>query len=99
MRLFKSRKGDLSLNTIVVAAIVMIVLVVLIMIYTGRMSIFTDLLGTTTKSCAGLGGKWCDSAACPDSDLNSKVDPAKDKPPANKNRCCPIAYFDTDRPC
>lgn len=97
MRVFKSRKGDLSLNTIVVAAIVMIVLVVLIMVFTGRMNIFTDLLGTTTKeSCAGQGGKWCDSAArCTEIQVNT----AKDKPPAQKPKCCPVAYFDADYPC
>ena len=97
MRILKSRKGDLSLNTIVVAAIVMIVLVVLIMVFTGRMNIFTDLLGITTKeSCAGQGGKWCGSdAQCSEIQVNT----AKDKPPAGKTKCCSVAYFDADHPC
>ncbi len=60
MKLSASRRGDLTLNTIVIAALVLIVLVVLIMIFTGRISIFGEKLGDLEKDCGGRGGKICD---------------------------------------
>ncbi len=38
----KTKKGDLSLNVIIVAAIALIVLVVLVVIFTGRISVFSQ---------------------------------------------------------
>jgi len=47
----------LSLNTIIIAAIVLIVLVVLWAIFTGRMGAFaTGLKGAEDKKCDGEGG-------------------------------------------
>ncbi len=38
----KTKKGDLSLNVIIVAAIALIVLVVLVVIFTGRIGVFSQ---------------------------------------------------------
>lgn len=87
MRILKSRKGDLSLNTIIVAAIVMIVLVVLVMVFTGRIKIFTDLLGIQTKkTCAGLGGRLC-AESCPGYDIPEAED-------TDSKNCCKWSYMD-----
>ena len=55
-----SKKAQgISINTIIIAAIALIVLVVLVMIFTGRMGIFTKGVQTTgdiTKTCTELGG-------------------------------------------
>lgn len=64
MKLSASRRGDLTLNTIVIAALVLIVLVVLIMIFTGRISIFGKNLQDQEKTCMGQGGKICASGTC-----------------------------------
>lgn len=61
MKLSASRRGDLTLNTIVIAALVLIVLVVLIMVFTGRISGFGKGLQTIEKDCGGRGGKVCPS--------------------------------------
>ncbi len=55
------KKGQgLSLNTIIVAAIVLIVLVVLIMVFTGRMQIFNIGLGNATNPvCKNSEGRDC----------------------------------------
>ena len=53
----KNKKGQgLSLNTIIIAAIALLVLVVLVMIFTGRMSVFTG----GVSGCVNQGGK-CNS--------------------------------------
>ncbi len=57
--MFKNKKAQgLSLNTIIIAALVLIVLVVLIMIFTGRMGWFNIGLfnATTPKTCGEMGG-------------------------------------------
>ncbi len=57
-----SRKGQsISINTIIVAAIALAVLVVLFAIFTGRLGIFSKALDT----CANLGGSCeisCDAS-------------------------------------
>ena len=65
------KKGQgLPLNVIIIAAIVLIVLVVLWAIFTGRMGVFTKGLKTTTEeqlTCASdvIGGKvQSNAAAC-----------------------------------
>ena len=57
--MFKNKKGQgLSLNTIIIASIVLIVLVVLIMIFTGQMGNFIRGLFNESggKTCEELGG-------------------------------------------
>ena len=89
MRILRSKKGQgLSLNTIVIAAIVMIVLIVLIMIFTGRLSIFSQLFGKVDESCGARGGKWCDIGVVEEC---AAVNGVKETLP-NKI-CCPISYF------
>lgn len=39
---------DLSISTIIIAAVAVVVLVVLVAIFTGRLGIFTGVLGTST---------------------------------------------------
>jgi len=54
------KKGQgLSLNTIIIAAIVLIVLIVLWAIFTGRMGVFSKGVSDVTKggTCAEAGGK------------------------------------------
>ncbi|HLD88765.1 MAG TPA: hypothetical protein VI894_01015 [Candidatus Nanoarchaeia archaeon] len=46
------KKGDLSINVVVIAAIALIVLVVLIVIFTNRFGVFTK----TVKNCETQGG-------------------------------------------
>jgi hypothetical protein len=48
-----SKKADLSLNTIVIAAITLIVLVVIVLIFTGRINIFSNGL----QDCINKGGE------------------------------------------
>jgi len=58
----KSKRGQgLPMNTIVIAAIVLVVLVVLIMIFTGRMGGFTREL---TKDCVKDFGGVCGPFNC-----------------------------------
>ena len=95
MKILKHRKGQgLSLNTIVIAMLVMIVLLVLILVFTGRLGIFSDILGKSDVSCIGKGGKWCGaSASC------TEVDGVTEDAPSGKAYCCPITYYDADNPC
>jgi uncharacterized membrane protein YqiK len=57
----KNKKGQgLSLNTIIIAAIALLVLVVLVMIFTGRMSVFTG----GVSGCVNQGGKCMGNTEC-----------------------------------
>ena len=97
MKILKHRKGQgLSLNTIVIAMLVMIVLLVLILVFTGRISIFTELIGEQGSSCLGRGGKWCDSEACSKEKFTVDKD---DQGPGSSDVCCPISYFSAKNPC
>ncbi len=61
------KKGQgLSLNTIIIAAIVLIVLVVLWAIFTGRMGVFSRGLSETTKenTCEEAGGEKRSGSDC-----------------------------------
>jgi len=55
-----SKKAQgISVNTIIIAAIALIVLVVLVMIFTGRMGVFTTGIGKAgdaSKTCSELDG-------------------------------------------
>lgn len=53
------KKGDLSLNLIIVAAILMIVLVVLVVIFAGRMGIFRG----SVEKCSSYKGT-CSKEGC-----------------------------------
>jgi flagellar basal body-associated protein FliL len=78
---------DLSISTIIIAAIAVVVLVVIVAIFTGRLGIFTSVLGTTGAE------KTRDSALykCIPSDQvydileKAQVNYNKDPSPANKN--------------
>jgi hypothetical protein len=48
-KLMPNRKGDLTINTIIVAAIGLLVLVVLIAVFTGRLGAFTKQVGDTQE--------------------------------------------------
>jgi hypothetical protein len=63
----KNKKGDLSINIIIVAAIALIVLVVMVAVFTGRISIWgKNVDELSNKSCdPDLKGQWkafCDSS-------------------------------------
>lgn len=66
-----SRKGQgLSLNTIIIAAIVLTVFIVLVMVFTGRMGWFTKMLNINTeKTCADYNGQWESQDTCGVSNL------------------------------
>jgi len=87
MRLLRGRKGDLTLNTIVVAALVIIVLVVMVIIFTGRITFFNKGLGDTEKSCAGRGGKLCNN--CAGSEIRDENNQIIFQ---NGKYCCQIIY-------
>jgi len=57
----KSKRGQgLPMNTIVIAAIVLVVLVVLIMIFTGRIALFNQ----GVQDCNNKGGKCVSQLEC-----------------------------------
>ena len=56
--MFRNKKADMTLNLIIGAAIAMIVLVVLVLIFTGRMNIFAG------RGCADAGGAITASDQC-----------------------------------
>ncbi len=56
-----SKKADLSMNIIIVAAIALLVLVVLSVIFIGRMGAF----GEETGACGSQGGTCYDGSSCP----------------------------------
>ncbi len=92
-----SKKAQgLSLNTIVIAAIVILVLFVLIMVFTGRMGWFTDMFGSnTSRDCETdfPGAQW--KSEC-DSETESRiigVTDAKDHP---GQACCQPREPDDD---
>jgi hypothetical protein len=78
------KKGDLSIQVIVVAAIALIVLVVLIVIFTGRMGTW----GTQSANCELKGGKCaveCGNAQYGTTDFPI---PFTDKCPTEGDKCC-----------
>lgn len=68
------------MTTIIVAALALLVLVVLALMFSGRMRIF----GTETKACANLGGK-CGDTEC---DKETQVQLLKALCPEGKDYCC-----------
>lgn len=59
------RKGDISINIIIIAAIALIVLVVLIAIFSGRMGKWGVALDeVTNKKCSDVGGEEKYSQDC-----------------------------------
>ena len=83
--MFKNKKAQgISLETIIVAAIVLIVLVVLIMVFTGRMGWFNIGLYNATQGgecTAGDKGEWKAEDDCPIQDrIFGQFSDAKDNP-------------------
>ena len=64
-----NKKGEISMNVIIAAAIALIVLVVLILIFTGRIHLFT----TEVNSCTNSGGSCVDLANYGTSDAACKA--------------------------
>jgi hypothetical protein len=58
----RMKRGDLSLNTIIVAAIVLIVLVVIIIIFSSRLGMFSKGL----NDCTNKGGNPTSASSCQD---------------------------------
>lgn len=69
------RGQGLSLNTIIIAAIVLIVLIVLWAIFTGRMGLFSKGLAESEEQC----GSVCKAAGYTDGDLSENE--------ADKSKC------------
>ena len=72
------KKGDISLTTIVVAAIALVVLIVLIAIFTGRISIFGKSYDKQTtdaqnRVCNVGGGACSSSTTCANSGSFSNI--------------------------
>ena len=44
-----NKKGDLTINTIIIAAIGLLVLIVMIAIFTGRLGVFSTTVGATQE--------------------------------------------------
>jgi len=67
-RLMPNRKGDLTINTIIVAAIGLLVLVVLIATFTGQLKGWSDALGGQ-RSAQSLCSSACTSLGSPQGNL------------------------------
>jgi hypothetical protein len=70
----------LSMTTIIIAALALLVLVVLALIFSGRMRVF----GTETKACRNLGGE-CGNTAC---NPEKQVRLMKALCPEGQDYCC-----------
>ena len=60
----QKKAQGISINTIIIAAIGLAVLVVLFLIFTGRLGIFSKVVADTTScqnGCAGLGKSWTET--------------------------------------
>ncbi len=81
MKPSKKAQG-ISINTIIVAAIALIVLVILIAIFTGRMGIFNKELSDQEQGTADcettLDGEWMLASDCNDAGRQAAVVPLKD---------------------
>ena len=88
------KKGQgLSLNTIIIAAIVLIVLVVLWAIFTGRMGVFTKGLKEETEgpltNCGTVGGTMqADKATCEGTTVGGTVIEGKFTDVTAPKVCC-----------
>jgi hypothetical protein len=61
----KKKAQGISMNVIVIAAIALLVLIVLIAVFSGRMGIFNKNLDEQTKNtCKARTGNDCQAAAC-----------------------------------
>ena len=76
----------LPLNTIIIAALVLIVLVLLVLIFTGRINLFQKGIDTCQGSCSSV-------ADCGNGVLGYYMGACKDstgaQPVANRPYCCP----------
>lgn len=82
------KKGDLSINLIVIAVVGLLILVILVAIFSGRMGIFSD--GTQEpleRRCSDISGSQVVpfSDPCPDNTVQS-FDAYRDVPAGSK--CC-----------
>ena len=101
----KNKKADISMNTIIAAAIAMVVLIVIVMIFSGRISVFSSTLQscesqkgicsdrTSVPSCSKEGGYIGCIKACPNEN-NYVVLRNTDCEDNGKERICckPIIY-------
>ena len=78
----KKRAQGLSINIIIVAAIAIIILVVLIAIFTGRLGIFSGVLGDASKTCIEQEGTLMDNCDSDQEEIKSSDAPALNK------KCC-----------
>ena len=76
------KRADLSLNVIIIAVIGLIVLIVVVAIFSGKMTIFQKGL----KSCAGQGGKCSCFVAKSDGGLD-RWDETSNPCPDNSRGC------------
>ena len=68
----KKKAQGISMNVIIIAALALIVLVVLLVIFTGRMGIFGKGLNTCKGSCVTRAEECGDKAAIPTDNCNDK---------------------------
>ncbi|PLW80051.1 hypothetical protein C0585_04600 [Candidatus Woesearchaeota archaeon] len=68
MKINKLKKGDLSINMVIVAAIAMVVLLVVVLIFTGKFRAF----GQSMESCGNLGGECVETTNAAASILTQK---------------------------
>ena len=88
-----SKKAQgISINTIIIAAIALIVLVVLVMIFTGRMGVFTTGIGAAgdaSKYCTTeLGGEIVEGSAAAPPECTTSVMISKDTIGDPTKICC-----------
>lgn len=85
---FMNKKGDLSITVIIIAALALLVLVVLSIIFLGRTNIFVD----NVSDCENNGGKCIDADSCT-GDYSRIVDHVCD---ADSKVCCLTVGGTTD---
>ncbi len=86
------KKGDLTLGVIVSAALVLIVLVVLTLIFTGRLNLFQGAVTDCVKNngiCANyFEGTQTPQEACDDASITQSYTYAADLKCSTGNVCC-----------
>jgi hypothetical protein len=94
--MMRKRGVEISLNTIIVAAIALLVLIVLIIIFTGQSGKFNRGMldcksrggGTSTSDCAASSQDCLDSGGIPSGDCIFYIEGASDPQKDTSRVCC-----------
>lgn len=87
---FNKKSQGMPVNVIIIAALALIVLVVLVAIFTGRVRIFSQSL----ESCAAKQGQCYEKSCPPNMALVTNTNCPEGDPNPNKKICC-VQVFST----